>query len=102
MLGEKIGGISGKVTGQRVLPNLGGAPKMESSFQTNGSLLGIDLKDTGTYWTIVRPDETHYGEGQGVKVYFAPPGKPRPTEFTSTPKNGQIFQCWLRQKKQGP
>ena len=46
MLGEKIGGISGKVTKQRVLPNLGGAPKMESSFQANGSLRGVDLKDT--------------------------------------------------------
>ena len=55
MLGEKIGGISGKITSQRVLPNLGGAPKMETSFQASGSLLGIDLKDTGTYWTVVRP-----------------------------------------------
>jgi hypothetical protein len=68
MLGEKIGGISGKITSQRVLPNLGGAPKMETSFQANGSLLGTDLKDTGTYWTVVRPDGTHYGEGQGVMI----------------------------------
>jgi hypothetical protein len=29
MLGEKIGEISGKVTMQRVLPNLGGAPKVD-------------------------------------------------------------------------
>ena len=68
MLGEKIGEISGKITMQRVLPNLGGAPKMETSFQANGSLLGTDLKDTGTYWTVVRPDGTHYGEGQGVMI----------------------------------
>jgi uncharacterized protein (TIGR03067 family) len=38
----------------------------------------------------------------GYKVCFAPAGKPRPTEFTSTPANGQIYQYWLRQKKQGP
>jgi len=43
-----IGGISGKITSQRVLPNLGGAPKMETSFQATGSLLGVELKDTGT------------------------------------------------------
>ena len=68
MLGEKIGEISGKVTMQRVLPNLGGGPKMESSFQASGSLLGVDIKDTGTYCTLVRPDGTRYGEGQGVVI----------------------------------
>src|SRR5437763_16542302 len=68
MLGEKIGEISGKITMQRVLPNLGGAPKMETSLQANGSLLGTDLKDTATYWTLVRPHGTHYGQGQGVLV----------------------------------
>ena len=39
MLGEKIGEISGKVTMQRVLSNLGGYPKMETSFQASGSVL---------------------------------------------------------------
>src|SRR5438067_13154771 len=68
MLGEKIGGISGRITAQRVLPNLGGGPKMETSFQATGSLLGTDLKDTSTYRTVVRPDGTHYGEGQGVMM----------------------------------
>src|SRR4029453_7896436 len=48
MLGEKIGEISGKVTMQRVLPNLGGDPKMETSFRP--------------------PDGTKYGEGQGVMM----------------------------------
>jgi hypothetical protein len=52
MLGEKIGEISGKVTMQRVVPNLGRDPKMETSFQASGSVLGTDIKDTGTYWTI--------------------------------------------------
>ena len=66
MLGEKIGGISGKITAQRVLPNLGGGPKMETSFQASGEILGTAIKDTGTYCTLVRPDGTQYGEGQGV------------------------------------
>jgi hypothetical protein len=66
MLGEKIGGEAGKVTSQRVLPNPGGGPKMETSFQATGTLLGVGETDTGTYWAVVRPDGTLYGEGQGV------------------------------------
>jgi hypothetical protein len=31
-----------------------------------GSLLGIGHKTTGTYYSIVRPDETLFGEGQGI------------------------------------
>jgi hypothetical protein len=68
MLGEKIGEISGKVTMQRILPNLGRDPKMETSFQATGSVLGTNIKDTGTYVTIFRPDGTQYGEGQGLMI----------------------------------
>jgi hypothetical protein len=66
MLGEKIGEMSGKISSQRVLPNPGEGLKMETSFQANGSLLGTNVKEAGTYWTVVRPDGTLYGEGQGV------------------------------------
>ena len=66
MLGEKIAEGSGKVTSQRVLPNPGGPAKMETSFQVNGTLLGIKVKETGTYWSVFRPDGTVYGEGQGI------------------------------------
>jgi hypothetical protein len=41
---------------------------MESSFQATGSILGVDIKDTGTYSILVRPDGTQFGEGQGVMV----------------------------------
>jgi hypothetical protein len=68
MLGEKIGETSGKITSQRVLRNLGGGPKMETSFQASGSILGTDVKETGTYCTVVRPDGTLFGEGRGVMV----------------------------------
>jgi uncharacterized protein (TIGR03067 family) len=37
-------------------------------------------------------------EENGYKVCFAPAGKPRPTEFTSTPGSGYILQVWARQK----
>jgi len=38
-------------------------------------------------------------EPDSYKVCFAPAGKPRPTEFASTPGSGQILQLWKRQKK---
>jgi len=68
MLGEKVGESTGKVTSQRVLPNPGGGPKMETSFQANGKLLGVDETETGTYWAVVRSDGTLFGEGQGVMM----------------------------------
>ena len=66
MQGEKINDESGKVTLQRVLPNPGGGPKMEISFQGSATLLGVKATNTGTYWSVVRPDGTLYGEGQGI------------------------------------
>jgi uncharacterized protein (TIGR03067 family) len=36
----------------------------------------------------------------GYKVCFAPAGKPRPTEFTSTPGSGYILQSWERKKNE--
>ena len=68
MLGEKIGEISGRITMQRVLPNLGGDPKMETTFQATGSVLGTNISDTGTYRTFFRPDGTQYGQGQGIMI----------------------------------
>jgi hypothetical protein len=68
MLGEKIGESSGKVTARRVLSNPGGAPKMETSFEATGKMLGVDYAETGTYWSAVRPDGSLYGEGQGIII----------------------------------
>jgi len=67
MLGDKLGELRGDVTGQRVLPSAGG-PKVETSFQVTGQLTGVDITLMGTYWSIVRPDGSLYGEcpDQGV------------------------------------
>jgi hypothetical protein len=67
MLGDKIGEESGKVTSQRVLRNPDDAPKMETTFQASGSILGIGHKITGTY-TSMRPDGTLFGDGQGIAM----------------------------------
>lgn len=66
MLGDKLGEERGKITGRRVLPSDGGGPRVETSFEASGKLLGIDAMGMGTYWSVVRPDGTLYGEGQGV------------------------------------
>lgn len=66
MQGEKIGEFVGKVTSRRVLANPGGGPKMETSFEVSGRLLGVEETETGTYWSVVRHDGNWYGEGQGI------------------------------------
>jgi hypothetical protein len=65
MLGDKVGQESGQVIGTRVLAS-DTAPKMETTFQMQGSLLGVEIMDTGTYWTMLRADGTLYGEGSGI------------------------------------
>jgi len=66
MLGEKIGEETGHVKLQRVLPNPGGIPKMETTFEATGTILGAAHKTTGTYTSMLRPDGTVYGEGAGL------------------------------------
>jgi len=49
-----------------VLPNAGGGPRVETSFQASGTLLGINEQAVVTYCANMRPDGTLYGEGQSV------------------------------------
>ncbi len=65
MLGELIGKEKGKVIVRRVLPTTGN-PRVEVSFETAGSLVGVDIKNIGTYLSEVKPNGTLYGEGQGI------------------------------------
>ncbi len=66
MLGEKIGEFAGKITAQRVLPADASGPKLETSFQSAGKILGMDVNELGTYWSVMRQNGAIYGEGQGV------------------------------------
>jgi hypothetical protein len=66
MQGEKIGEASGKVTSRRVLANPGGGPQMETSFEGTARLLGVEATETGTYCSVIRPDGSLFGEGQGI------------------------------------
>lgn len=67
MLGEMINEERGQTTTMRVLPSDAG-PRIEISFQAQGTLLGEDVTDVGTYISSARPDGTMYGEGQGITM----------------------------------
>jgi len=64
MLGEPIGERKGKVTGRRVLSTE--PAKIEVAFEAEGSLLGVAVREVGTYTSRLRPDGSLYGEGEGV------------------------------------
>ena len=66
MLGDQVGDLSGRITGQRVLPAEGEGVRVETSFEGTGSLLGVQNNGMGTYIGIMRADGTIQGEGQGV------------------------------------
>ena len=67
MLGDKVGVMTGKVIGTRVL-NVGHGPKVETTFDVSGEMGGVGTTMMGTYWAIVQPDGSLYGEcpEQGV------------------------------------
>ena len=65
MLGEQLGELRGKRTGRRVL-SVDGGFKVEVAFESKGKMLGGDIMEIGTYWSVSRPDGSMYGEGQGV------------------------------------
>lgn len=66
MLGEQLGQETGEITGMRVLPSEGNGPRLEVSYQANGTMLGVEITDMGTYVSEVRPDGSLHGRGQGV------------------------------------
>jgi hypothetical protein len=73
MLGDLIYEHKGKVIGQRVLGNASEKgevvvlPKIETTFSADAKLKGtIDITDTGTYLSIIRPGGMLHGEGQGL------------------------------------
>ena len=74
MLGDKIGAFQGKVTVQRVLPSEGEGPKFETTAEISGTILGIAARMIATYWSVVRPDGSLYGECPGQSVTITQDG----------------------------
>jgi hypothetical protein len=64
MLGNQIGETKGKRIVRRVLSV--DPPTAEVSFEDSGQLLGIHTSGMGSYTSIVRPDGSLFGQGQGL------------------------------------
>ncbi len=66
MLGELLGEFEGKIIGQRVIPSIN--PMTEITIQQSGKFLEMETTDIATYCSVLRPDGTLFGEGQGITM----------------------------------
>jgi len=66
MLGEQIGETKGKRLVRRVISI--DPPTAEVSFEDAGQMLGAHTTGMGTYTSVVRPDGTIFGHGQGLSM----------------------------------
>jgi hypothetical protein len=64
MIGDKIGEFKGKRIVRRVLST--NPPTAEVSFEDTGTVFGISTTGIGTYTSVVRPDGSVFGQGQGI------------------------------------
>jgi hypothetical protein len=66
MLGKQIGTIKGKQIVRRVLSV--NPPTTEVSFEDTGEVYGIHVTGMGTYTSVIRPDGSLIGSGQGLTL----------------------------------
>lgn len=66
MLGEQIGMTTGKRLVRRVLSV--DPPTAEVSFEESGTLCGVPVNGIGTYTSIISPDGSLHGDGQGMEM----------------------------------
>jgi hypothetical protein len=64
MIGEQIGETKGKRVVRRVLSV--DPPTAEVSFEDSGQMLGVATTGIGTYTSVIGPDGTMIGHGQGL------------------------------------
>lgn len=66
MLGDQISETKGKRLVRRVISV--DPPTAEVSFEDAGNILGVPTNGMGTYTSVVRPDGSIYGHGQGMNL----------------------------------
>jgi hypothetical protein len=59
---HKIGAFQGKATVHRILPSDGQSPKFETTNEATGTILEIPARIISTYWSVLLPDSSFYGE----------------------------------------
>lgn len=66
MLGDQIGVTTGRRLVRRVLSV--DPPTAEVSFEDSGTLFGVAVTGMGTYTSVIRPDSSIFGHGQGMEL----------------------------------
>jgi len=66
MIGPQIGETKGKRLVRRVLST--DPLTAEVSFEDSGQMLGVPTTGMGTYTSVVRPDGSIFGHGQGLNM----------------------------------
>jgi hypothetical protein len=66
MLGEQLGETKGKRLVRRVTSI--DPPTVEVTFEDSGHMLGIPTTGMGTYTSVIRPDGSIFGNGQGISM----------------------------------
>jgi hypothetical protein len=66
MLGNQIGEVKGKRLVRRVLSI--DPPTAEVSFEDAGQMLGVPTTGMGSYTSVIRPDGSIFGQGQGLTM----------------------------------
>ena len=64
MLGDQLGESKGKRIVRRVLSV--DPVTAEVTFEDSGQMLGVPVSGTGTYTSVIRPDGSIHGQGQGL------------------------------------
>ena len=64
MLGDQLGESKGKRVVRRILSV--DPLTAEVTFEDTGHMLGVPTTGTGTYTSVIRPDGSIHGEGQGL------------------------------------
>lgn len=64
-IGQLLTEEHGRLTVRRVLSVDGGTAKVETTFETEGSLRQVHYTTLGTIQSVIRPDGTLYGELKG-------------------------------------
>jgi hypothetical protein len=66
VLGEQIGITKGKRLVRRVLST--DPPTAEVSFEDSGTICGVAVSGMGTYTSVIGPDGSLHGDGQGMEM----------------------------------
>ncbi|GAA0702733.1 hypothetical protein GCM10010193_66960 [Kitasatospora atroaurantiaca] len=67
MLGDLLGHEEGQIVVRRVIPGEHGLPpSVETTYQASGEILGVQVRDMGSYTGRMRSDGRLYGQGAGI------------------------------------